>query len=204
MLRSFPYKFNLYPVLMKDGILEVLLVSAKGIQHTNVIGRPAYYVVIECGMEVQRSKISSSNHREICWNEKFVFEFPSSKWEKLTHLKLKIMDEEYFSDDEFVGETTIYLPGIIMEGYNKGFLEIRPTPYNVVLKDDTYKGEIKIGLKFIPNKEAYTADRRIFVKEERESGQSICRTIMNFCRVQWERWLLLYKPEGYEDKQKQV
>ena len=38
-----------------------------------------------------------------------------------------------------------------MEGYNKGFLEIRPTPYNVVLEDDTYKGEIKIGLKFIPN-----------------------------------------------------
>ena len=38
-----------------------------------------------------------------------------------------------------------------MEGNDKGFLEIRPTPYNVVLEDDTYKGEIKIGLKFIAN-----------------------------------------------------
>lgn len=26
-----------------------------------------------------------------------------------------------------------------------------PKPYNVVLDDETYKGEIKIGLKFIPN-----------------------------------------------------
>jgi hypothetical protein len=26
-----------------------------------------------------------------------------------------------------------------------------PAPYNVLLEDDTYKGEIKIGLKFIAN-----------------------------------------------------
>lgn len=38
-----------------------------------------------------------------------------------------------------------------MEGNDKGFLEVRPTPYNVVLEDDTYEGEIKIGLKFFPN-----------------------------------------------------
>lgn len=43
----------------------------------------------------------------------------------------------------------IYLGGIISEGYERGFIEVRPAPYNVVLEeDDTYKGEIKIGFKF--------------------------------------------------------
>lgn len=31
----------------------------------------------------------------------------------------------------------------------EGSLELKPTSYNVVLEDGTYKGEIKIGLKFI-------------------------------------------------------
>lgn len=34
----FHISFDLYPVLMKEGILEVLLVSAKDIRNTNVIG----------------------------------------------------------------------------------------------------------------------------------------------------------------------
>lgn len=34
----FHISFDLCPVLMKEGILEVLLVSAKGIRNTNVIG----------------------------------------------------------------------------------------------------------------------------------------------------------------------
>lgn len=38
-----------------------------------------------------------------------------------------------------------------MEGNEKGLIEMVPNPYNVVLDDETYKGEIKIGLKFIPN-----------------------------------------------------
>lgn len=43
----------------------------------------------------------------------------------------------------------IHLGGIISEGYERGFIEVRPAPYNVVLEDDdTYKGEIKVGFKF--------------------------------------------------------
>lgn len=44
---------------------------------------------------------------------------------------------------------SIYLGGIITEGTEKGYIEVKPAPYNVVLEDDTYRGEIKIGLKFI-------------------------------------------------------
>lgn len=49
--------------------------------------------------------IGAGNHKEICWNEKFAFEFPSSEWENLTHLKFKIMAEECLFEGGFVGET---------------------------------------------------------------------------------------------------
>lgn len=38
-----------------------------------------------------------------------------------------------------------------MEGSYRGLTEILPAPFNVVLEDDTFKGEMTIGLKFIPN-----------------------------------------------------
>ena len=38
-----------------------------------------------------------------------------------------------------------------MEGNYRGLAEILPAPFNVVLEDDTYKGEMTVGMKFIPN-----------------------------------------------------
>ncbi|XP_052192217.1 elicitor-responsive protein 3 [Diospyros lotus] len=185
---------------MKEGTLEVVVVSAAGIRHTNVIGRPAYYVIIQCGTQVKRTKTSKRKHKEICWNEKFTFHFASSEWKNLTHVKFRIMDKEYFSAGGFVGETILYVQGMITEANDKDFLEIRPTRYNVVLEDDTYKGEIRIGLKFIPNKEAYT-ERTTVVDEEQGIGLPICRAIMNFWRSPWwTTWRFLFPC----DKQKQV
>ncbi|GMN44912.1 hypothetical protein TIFTF001_014109 [Ficus carica] len=68
---------------MEGGTLEVLLVNAEGIRHTNLVGQD----------------------EQACWNEKFIFEFPLSDWKKFTHLKFRIMDKELFSDGGFVGET---------------------------------------------------------------------------------------------------
>ncbi|CAI9770210.1 unnamed protein product [Fraxinus pennsylvanica] len=136
---------------MKGAILEVLLVSAQGINHNNIIGNPTYHVIIECGDKVCRSKTSEGNDDKIYWNEKFAFELGSSELENLSHLKLKIMDKEYFIDGGFVGETIIHLKGIIVEGNCRGLIELSPVPFNVVLEDDTYEGQMKIGLKFIPN-----------------------------------------------------
>ncbi|XP_016649761.1 PREDICTED: elicitor-responsive protein 3 [Prunus mume] len=139
---------------MTGGTLEVLLVDAEGIRHTNLLGKPiptSYYVIIECGTRDYRSKESSSEDDKISWNEKFTFEFPLSDWKNLTHLKFRIMDTELFRDAGFVGETIVHLGGIITEGKDRGFIELKPAPYNVVLEDDTYKGEIKIGFRFITN-----------------------------------------------------
>lgn len=38
-----------------------------------------------------------------------------------------------------------------MEGNLKGRLELKPAPYNVVLRDGTFKGEVTVGLKFTSN-----------------------------------------------------
>ncbi|XP_050249153.1 elicitor-responsive protein 3 [Quercus robur] len=136
---------------MEGGILEIILVNAEGITHTNLVGTPAYYVIIECGTHVHRSKVSSGEDDKAWWNEKFTFERPLSDWKRLTHLKFKIMNTEFLSDGGFVGETIIHLGGIITEGSDRAFLEVKPAPYNVVLEDDTYRGQIKIGFKFIAN-----------------------------------------------------
>ena len=46
---------------------------------------------------------------------------------------------------------SIFLKGIIVEGKVKGIIEVKPAPYNVVLDDDTFKGQISIGLKYSAN-----------------------------------------------------
>lgn len=43
---------------------------------------------------------------------------------------------------------SIHLGGLITEGYMKGFKELIPAQHNVLLEDDTYRGMIKVGLKF--------------------------------------------------------
>ncbi|KAK8464902.1 hypothetical protein PHAVU_010G098601 [Phaseolus vulgaris] len=87
------------------------------------------------------------------------------------------MDTKLFSNGGFVGEAKIFLGGIILEGSEQGYIEIKPAAYNVVLQDHTYKGEIKIGFKFIGNnnKEKYLMGKQDQLKacEKKESPNSI-------------------------------
>ncbi|XVF73190.1 hypothetical protein PTKIN_Ptkin12aG0181200 [Pterospermum kingtungense] len=177
---------------MKEGILEVLVVNARDIRHTNLIGRPAYYVILQCGTQECRSKISSGKHKKVFWNEKFRFKFPRPEWENLTHIKFKIMDKEFFKDNGFVGQTIIHLGGIITEGTDRGFIEVRPAPYNVVLEDDTYKGQIKIGFKFIAHKEVQTEMQELAALPD-EPSRSFCSSIWNLWKFKWWRFLFLFK-----------
>jgi len=43
----------------------------------------------------------------------------------------------------------VYVGEIISEGSELEFLQMKPAAYNVVLEDGTYKGVLKLGLKFI-------------------------------------------------------
>ncbi|KAK7292673.1 hypothetical protein RJT34_15524 [Clitoria ternatea] len=185
---------------MKSAILEVLLVNAKGIARTNIVGTPSYYVIIECGTQAQRSKISSGKHEKPWWNEIFVFDVSPFDCKNSTHLKCRIMDTELFTNSGFVGEARIYLGGIISEGTEQGYIEIKPTAYNVVLEDDTYKGQIKIGFKFIANKEKYVMRKRDqFIAEKKEPPLSICGSIW---RISWCKILFFYNNKSSKHKEK--
>ncbi|CAN0824830.1 16 kDa phloem protein 1 [Linum grandiflorum] len=156
---------------MNKATLEILLVNASGIKRTSLIGKPHYYVIIECANQHRISKLSPGEDHRTCWNQKFRFELPLIDWKRMTHLKLTIMDTELFKNGQCIGETIIYLGGIVAEGKNRGIVEMKPSPYNVVLEDGTFKGQLKIGIKFtITNEEEEEEEEEEEVDKGREMG----------------------------------
>ncbi|KAM3226140.1 hypothetical protein ACQJBY_058679 [Aegilops geniculata] len=132
------------------GVLELLLVSAVGMKHAHHhLGPQRYYVTIQCGDELRTSKITRGKHRRIWWNEKFRFPLSPRECRELAKVTLKIMERDKFADDTLVGEIRVHVGEIIREGSEREFLQMRPAPYNIVLRDGTYKGELKLGLKFL-------------------------------------------------------
>ncbi|XWS32184.1 hypothetical protein CRYUN_Cryun23aG0138800 [Craigia yunnanensis] len=142
-----------------------------------------------------------SKHEKVIWNEKFKFRFSQLEWENLTHIKFKIMDKEFFKDNGIVGETIIHLGGIITEGTDRGFIEVRPAPYRVVLEDDTYKGQIKIGFKFIAHKEEQK-EMQEFALLPDEPRRSFCSSIWNRWKFQWWRFLFVFKQKISKNEHK--
>ncbi|KAK9757955.1 hypothetical protein RND81_01G196200 [Saponaria officinalis] len=166
---------------MHEGVLQVLLVRAKGLRHTHsshLFGKPLYYAVLQCGTKERKSKTTKGYEHEAIWNQEIEFEFPISEWKKLRHLKIRIMDENYFSNGGFVGQAIIFVGGIVEEGNDKGYIELHPSLYNVVLEDTTYKGEIKIGFKFSVNKDVRD-------KEGEEGSMQIIGTNWNLYKSFW-------------------
>ncbi|XVE73865.1 hypothetical protein DITRI_Ditri11bG0152600 [Diplodiscus trichospermus] len=111
------------------------------------------------------------------------------------------MDKEFFKDNGFVGETIINLGGIITEGTDRGFIEVRPAAYNVVLEDDTYKGQIKIGFKFIAYKEEQNEMEEFAVRRE-EPRRSFCSTIRDMLKFSWGILLHLSKQKNPKNEHK--
>ncbi|PKA55017.1 Elicitor-responsive protein 1 [Apostasia shenzhenica] len=138
---------------MSGGVLvELLLVHAEGLKHSRLLGSLSQYVIIECGSQTANSKLTRDENGKAWWNEKFFFKLSASDSKKLKRIKLKIMEKEKkFSDEDlFIGEATIHITEEILRvAKGRGSLELKPAPYNIVLEDQTFKGEIKVGLKFI-------------------------------------------------------
>ncbi|KAF2313260.1 hypothetical protein GH714_010058 [Hevea brasiliensis] len=153
---------------MPLGTVEVLLVGAKGLENTDFLNGVDPYVVLACRTQEQKSSVASgiyvSNRSEFLaafliftyqirlekikersepeWNEKFSFEVSDGD----TELTLKIMDSDVGAADDFVGEATIPLEPLFLEG------NLPSTAYKVV-KEQEYKGEITVGLTFTPEVE---------------------------------------------------
>ncbi|KAG2330982.1 hypothetical protein Bca52824_002162 [Brassica carinata] len=156
-----------------------------------VIGEPVYYVLLKCGTMEYRSKLSKAGDNDnALWNQKFVFDFPMSQWKKLTHIKIRIMDKELFKDGGFVGETIIDLKGIVTEGGDRGYMEVKPTPYNVVLDDDTFKGVLKLGFRFTHAAEKLRRKAWEQKIEGKNSEEAINSSILNLMKLPLLRFLL--------------
>nr|DAD47461.1 TPA_asm: hypothetical protein HUJ06_017398 [Nelumbo nucifera] len=125
--------------MMPQGKLEVLLVSAKGLKNTDFLSKMDPYVILTCCTQQQKSSVASGQGTKPEWNEIFVFTVSQG----VTELHIKIMDRDRFTKDDFVGESTISLKPLFVEG------SFPPTPYSVV-KDQQFCGEIKVGLTFTP------------------------------------------------------
>ncbi|KAL9686413.1 hypothetical protein QQ045_023871 [Rhodiola kirilowii] len=130
-------------------------------------GTPVFHALLECGEHVCHSKHSSGKHGEVYWNQKFKFDFSAIDLTQLKHLKIRIMNNRILRASKFVGKTIVHIGGIVEEGTTRGILEVKPTVYNVVLEDDTYRGEIKLGIKFIMNtEEAEGTSKPMYPTEE--------------------------------------
>ncbi|XP_022996373.1 elicitor-responsive protein 3-like [Cucurbita maxima] len=130
---------------MPAGTLEVLLISAKGLENTDFLCDMDPYVVLTCRSQEQKSSVASGKGSEPEWNETFVFTI-SDGAEEIT---LKILDSDSGTQDDFVGEVTIPLEPVYLEK------TLPATPYNVV-KDAEYRGEIRVGLTFAPEERTAT------------------------------------------------
>ncbi|KAG2652888.1 16 kDa phloem protein 1-like [Panicum virgatum] len=133
------------------GVLELLLVNAEDLKHAHHHPRRSkrHYVTIDCGGKIVSSKITQGRDKKIWWNEKFTFPLSDTECKELAKVTLTIMEIDKFAEDTPVGETKVHVGEIISEGGEQEFLQVKPAPYNVVLEDGTYKGVLKLGIKFI-------------------------------------------------------
>lgn len=121
---------------------------------------------------------------------------PSSMSRLLLYPVGKLMDARKF--------VRIHLGGIISEGYERGFIEVRPAPYNVVLEDDdTYKGEIKVGFKFFTKEEITLMEARELLADGKQQRKPICSEVMNLWRIVWLKLLCLIGHKNSSSERKQ-
>ncbi|KAG8391783.1 hypothetical protein BUALT_Bualt01G0222900 [Buddleja alternifolia] len=122
---------------MPQGTLEVHLVSASGLENTDFLFNMDAYCILTCHNQEKKSKVASGEGSKPKWDETFLFKVTDN----VTELKIRIMDKDTFTADDFVGEVRIPLEPVFEEDM------VEPTSYNVV-KDEKYCGGVRVGLKF--------------------------------------------------------
>ncbi|CAO1944467.1 unnamed protein product [Urochloa humidicola] len=132
---------------MGKGVLEVYLVDAKGLSGNDFLGKIDPYVIVQYRSQEHKSSVARDQGRNPCWNEVFKFQINSSA--STAHkLILRILDHDHFSSDDFLGEETIDVTDIISLGVERGTYHQSAARHSVVLPDQTYHGEIKVGITF--------------------------------------------------------
>ncbi|KAG6670105.1 16 kDa phloem protein 1-like [Carya illinoinensis] len=133
---------------MAIGTLEVLLVNAKGFGDSDLFGRMDPYVLIQYKSQERKSSVARGQGASPVWNEKLTFRVEYPGVGDQYKLILKIMDDDTFSTDDFIGQATIYVEDLLAVGVENGTAELHPRKYSVVRVDQTYCGEIEVGVTF--------------------------------------------------------
>ncbi|XP_010554608.1 PREDICTED: LOW QUALITY PROTEIN: elicitor-responsive protein 1 [Tarenaya hassleriana] len=134
---------------MAVGILEVNLISAKGLKCSDFLGKiDPYFVLVEYKGQIRKTSSAREGGRNPTWEEKVRWraEYPGSGGDYA--LLVKLMDHDTFSSDDFLGQATVYVKEMLELGAEKGKAEIHPTKYRVVGADLNYSGEILLGVSF--------------------------------------------------------
>ncbi|KAG4920338.1 hypothetical protein AAZX31_18G037900 [Glycine max] len=133
---------------MAIGFMEVQLVKAKGLCDTDFFGSMDPYVVIQYNGQERRSSVAKGQGNNPVWNEKFEFKVeyptPSNSYKVI----LKIMDKDSLSADDFVGQAIVYVEDLLAIGVGDGAAELQPLKYRVIREDQSYCGEIDVGITF--------------------------------------------------------
>ncbi|XP_031091415.1 elicitor-responsive protein 3 [Ipomoea triloba] len=124
---------------MPQGTLEVVLVSAKGLENTDFLCNMDPYAILTCRTQEKKSSVASGKGSNPEWNETFLFNVSDG----VSELKIKIMDSDNIGSDDVVGEAVIPLESVLSEG------SIPQQSYNVV-KEENFCGEIRVALTFRP------------------------------------------------------
>ncbi|KAL1189556.1 16 kDa phloem protein 1 [Cardamine amara subsp. amara] len=133
---------------MVVGILEVNLISGKGLKRSDFFGKIDPYVKIQYKGQTRKSSVAKDGGRNPTWNDKMKLraEFPGSGADY--KLLIKVMDHDTFSSDDHIGEATVHVKELLEMGVEKGKAELKPTKYNVVDSDLTFVGELFIGVSY--------------------------------------------------------
>lgn len=143
---------SLDPEAMGRGVLEVHLVDAKGLFGSDFLGKIDPYVVVQYRSQERKSSTSRDEGRNPSWNEVFRFQINSSAANGQHKLFLRIMDHDNFSSDDFLGQATINVTDLITLGMESGSSQQNPAKYSVVSADNSYHGEIRVGISFTATK----------------------------------------------------
>ncbi|XP_047338829.1 16 kDa phloem protein 2 [Impatiens glandulifera] len=138
---------------MPRGKLDLVLVGAKGLEDLDVFGSMDPYVIITCRTQEKKSGVASGQGSTPEWNENFVFNVSDG----VTELKVRIMDSDTGTADDLVGEATIPLEPVFMEGS-------LPTTSYTVVKDEEFRGEVRLSLTFSPQ-----CERGSYEQQEEEN-----------------------------------
>ncbi|XP_051120136.1 16 kDa phloem protein 1-like [Andrographis paniculata] len=174
---------------MTAGVMEVTVVRARGLKNTELFGKMDPYVVIQYKNEERRSTTGQRKRRTvlsrmqccICiqgqgghnpmWNENFKFEVEYKAGGEEQHkLLLKLMDHDTFTHDDHLGQATIYLEELFEEGVENGKAEIHAQKYRVVSSNQTYHGEIEVGVTFTINAGKGSMKGSMSVAHKHENG----------------------------------